>query len=191
MIGAMILNEPNYLLERLTEDLRADAANQRAAILAELNLLPCWMESKVEKLPPEVRSDMEKMLNTVSELFFEMGEVLGELAIKAMAARSAETLLRCRFRRDQRSGVNNQPLSPRPSINPDLANSVSNSSTPGFPMTAAYESSEEMFIIDEEEAETGGTRTIRDDHGGYGPWSFRADLWATPRQLGWILATDE
>ena len=168
MIGAMILNEPNYLLERLTEDLRADAANQRANILAELNQLPCWMEAKVEKLPPEVRSDMEKMLNTVSELFFEMGEILGELAIKAVAARSAETLLRCRFRRDNRNGVNNQPLSPRPSTSPDLLHSASHSSPPGFPMTATYESSEEMFVIDDE-PETGGTGINRHDHGGYGP----------------------
>ncbi len=179
MIGAMILSESTYLLERLTDSLREGASTQRSTIIAELSQLPCWMEAKIERLPPEVRSDLEKMLNTVSELFYEMAEILQDMALEEMASKTAETLLRCRFRRDPTRGRGHQQTAapntgshsmgytPRPSTSPELPPSDPRPSQ-GFPMIGQYESSEEFEVMEEEDG-TGGTVTRPGDDDSMAP----------------------
>ncbi len=103
--GATCLQEPLSSTPCLTTDERSWAAECRSTIVEELQDMSTYLEAKIEQLAPGLRTVVERYLNSTSEMMWVMWNTVQDPAFREVAERTAETCVRCRFRRPPRSAV--------------------------------------------------------------------------------------
>ena len=100
LVGATCLHEALGTRPSLTTDERSWAAEVRTSITEELQGMPTYyLESKIEQISPGLRTVAERYLNATSELFFVMYNTVQDPIWLEVAERTAETCVRCHFRR--------------------------------------------------------------------------------------------
>ena len=110
LVGMTCLHEQLSTSASLTTDERCWAASGRSAVIGELGQFPTWIESRVEQLHPGLRLVVQRYVNAISELFYEMFNLLGDDALECVANRAAECCICCRFERPHASLVSPAPF---------------------------------------------------------------------------------